>query len=231
MTSHTISIHHRATGAILYTGPHRDIRAAAEAAVAAGVRLDGADLRRANLANAMLDGAALRQAALRGANLSGANLSEADLVSCDLASTTLYGACLCESALTDCDLRGALCGGTDISGARLERCLFSTLSALQMNFADCRALARCAFHDEPSGTVALFDRAPVVVAGLGLPLAVMDSHVRIGPHMIPRTVWLAIANDNWPGPAGQRPDPAVYGFIRRHARLLDGMIHNRIFDI
>jgi hypothetical protein len=227
----TITIKHRATGIMLFQGDYADQRAAIEDAVSTGASLDGADLRGANLCNAMLDGAQWRHVSLHGANLTGANLSEALIDHCDMRNTTLFGTCFCESTVQDTDLSGALCGGTDIAAARLERVLFSTLSALQMNFRDTAVIEACAFHDEAAGQTALFARPPVYVGGLDQPVIVLDSHVRIGPHMIPRRVWLSIANDNWPGPATERPDSLVYNFVRRHARLLEAVAGTRIFDI
>lgn len=222
-------IRHHATGAILMRGAYASVAAAVEDAITGNVSLDGADLRGANLAHAMLDGIRLRYANLRGANLTGANVSEVTLESCDLRDVTLYGACLCESVLSGCDFSGAQCGGTDIAGGWLRNGLFSTLSAMQMNFRDCALIADCALRDERSGQIALFSAPPVYVQGLEQPVIITESHVRIGAHTIPRSLWSAIANDNGPAwIAGNRPDHSIFHFVRRHAALLDSMTGKRV---
>lgn len=212
-------IRHRATGDIITHGPG-DVRAVLEAAIAAGVILDGADLRGANLSCAALDGARLRHVNMADANLTGANLSEAWLEECHMRGVVMHGVCLCESTVMRSDFSGVLFGGTDVAGARFVDCAFSTVSALQLDFAACTAIENCLFHDEATGAAALFAQAPVHISGLELPVTIMDSHVRIGTQMVPRSVWLAIANDNWPGARGQRPNGVVYQFVRRHAALL-----------
>lgn len=212
-------IRHRATGDIITRGAG-DVRAVLEDAIARGAVLDGADLRGANLSCAALDGARLRHVNMADANLTGANLSEAQLEECHMRGVVMHGACLCESALTRCDISGAVFGGTDVAGARFVNCAFSTLSALQMDFVSCAAIEDCLFHDEVTGVAALFAEPPVHVTGLEMPVTIMDTHVRIGTQMIARSVWMAMANDNWPGARGQRPDGRIYHFVRRHAALL-----------
>lgn len=218
-----ITITQRKTGLILMEGVFADKRAAIEEAVTRGVSLQGADLRGMNLANAMLDGAVLRGADLAGANLMGANLSEAAIEDCDLRDTTLYGAVFCDSDVRNCNFSGALCGGTDVAAARVERCLFSSLSAVTMNFRDCDRVMDCAFHDEMAGQTALFSKAPVYIGGLDQPVIVFDTHIRIGGHMIARSVWTAIANDNWPGKRLENVDSIVLNFVRRHSCLMSAV--------
>lgn len=218
MTSTTITIRHRATGITLYEGPHADIRAAVTAAVADGARLDGADLRGANLSGAGLDGVDWRHVDLRGANLNDANLSEAQLEHIDLRGVTLYGACLCESILRDCDFSGALCGGTDIAGATIAGAVFTTASALRLNFIDARRISLCRFVDEVTGACAPLSRPPVIIDGLPQAVAILDDHVRIGHTLIPRAAWQSLANDNGHPPAAI--DSTVRGFVRRYAGLL-----------
>ena len=70
-------IKHRYTDAVLYSGRHASLRAALEAAVAAGANLDCANLDGAALEGANLAGAALDGANLTRANLDGANLTRA----------------------------------------------------------------------------------------------------------------------------------------------------------
>lgn len=212
-------IRHRATGDVLARGAG-DMRAVLEAAIVEGIILDGADLRGANLSCAALDGARLRHVNMADANLTGANLSEAWLEECNMRGAVMHGVCLCESAIMRCDLSAAVFGGTDLAGVRLVNCAFSSLSALQMDFTVCGAIQDCLFHDEQTGASALFAQPPIHISGLELPVTFLDTHVRIGTQMIARSVWMAIANDNWPGPHGQRPDGRIYHFVRRHAALL-----------
>lgn len=180
------SILHRKTRLPVLAGDYDGPAAALAEAAARGVTLHGADLRGANLANAMLDGLALHDADLSGANLNGANLSEGVLARCILRNATLYGACLCQTIVTDTDMTGALCGGTDIAGSQWRRVRFSTLSALHMNFHEAEALEACVFFDEATGRGAAFSRPPLTVTGLPQPLVVLDDDVRIGPHIIAR---------------------------------------------
>lgn len=168
-------------------------------------------------------GTVLRDADLRGANMDGANLSEGLLQDCLLAHATLIGACLCESTIINCDFTGVLCGGADIAGAAIEGCLFTTLSAMQMNFHESANITACALRDEITGQLAPFSRAPVYIGGLPQPLIILDHDVRIGAHLVAHDIWQAIANDNRPGNVTERPDSGVYQLVRRHARLLTAL--------
>ena len=98
-------IKHRYTDAVLYSGRHASLRAALEAAVAAGANLDcanldGAALEGANLTRANLDGANLTGAALDGANLDCANLAGAALEGANLEGANLTRAALTGANLT-----------------------------------------------------------------------------------------------------------------------------------
>ena len=99
----TIEIRNRWNGGVLFEHETDEqnsgiaLRAALEAAVAAGADLSCADLRGANLRGANLRGADLGDANLRDANLGDANLRDANLRGADLIGANLSSA----------DLRGA----------------------------------------------------------------------------------------------------------------------------
>lgn len=180
-----IAIKHHRTKTVLHAGHFSGLRAAVEDAVRTHVRLDGADLRHANLALAGLDGAALSGARLDGANLTGANLSESVLSGTSLAGTTLHGACLCFSDLENCDFCGALFGGTDIAGTRLDRSRFAGLSTFSLNFIDADSLKDCLYLDT-DGQKHLFSHPPLVVLGLPQPLILTERHIQVGHTLILR---------------------------------------------
>ena len=86
MSTTTITIPHRTTGAALWTGEVEDsgdaranLGRAVQAAIKAGVDLAGANLRRANLTGINLRRVSLTRADLTGADLTGADFSGADL--------------------------------------------------------------------------------------------------------------------------------------------------------
>jgi hypothetical protein len=120
-----ISIKHRWTEAVLWTGEAADLRDAVMQAVAAGANLGGADLGDANLGDANLRGANLGGANLRGANLGvanlgGANLGDANLGGANLRGANLRGANLGDANLGDANLRGANLRGANLRGANLR---------------------------------------------------------------------------------------------------------------
>lgn len=166
-------------GKTLYAGAFPDMKSALEQAVTDGVMLDGADLRHANLVNAALDDAVMRGARFDGANLMGANMSEGVFNGAVFAGAGLQNACLCCSSLAGCDFMDAQFGATDIAGADISNCRFSTLSALTLNFRDVRLLDGCVFAD-PGGAACPFSRPPVAILGLDYPVAVFDRHLKIG---------------------------------------------------
>lgn len=171
-----ITIKHKHSGTVLAAGNCRDVRALAEQAIAMGLSLRGADLRMADLGRAMLDGADLREACLDGANLISANLSEARLCGASIRDAALQDGCLCFAELRGCDFSGSLFGATDIAGAVLDRCHFTTLSAFTLNFRDAESLGECSAGDDPVP----FSRPPVVISGLVFPVILLDRHIRIG---------------------------------------------------
>lgn len=142
--------------------------------------LSGADLSGHNLSNANLDGLVMQSAQLKGANLTGANLSEADLKQSDLRDATLCDTCFCESNLTACDFSGARFGATDIAQAILSGAVFSTLSALDLDFQSAQTMSDCAFI-QPDGTALPFGTPPIVIKGVThTPVIIIGQTVKIG---------------------------------------------------
>lgn len=142
--------------------------------------LSGADLSDLNLSNANLDGLVMQDAQLRGANLMGANLSEADLKQSDLRDAILCDTCFCESNLTACNFTGARFGATDIAHAKLSGAVFSTLSALDLDFQSARTMSDCAFI-QPDGTALPFGTPPIVIKGIThTPVIIIGQTVKIG---------------------------------------------------
>ncbi|WP_332605448.1 pentapeptide repeat-containing protein [Acinetobacter sp. ESBL14] len=120
-------IKNRWTGEVLFTceipeGMESGMiaRHVAEAAIAAGAYLSGANLYDANLSGADLSGANLSGANLYGANLSGANLSGANLYGAYLSGANLYGANLYGAYLRDANLSGAKAAPLVIYGLRWD---------------------------------------------------------------------------------------------------------------
>ncbi len=205
----TIAINHVRTGNPLFTGHFSSIRQAVETAISENISLAFADLRHANLVNALMDGAILDNALLDEANLMGANLSESSLRRTSLINTQLYNTALCESVLDSTQCRGALFGGTDISGARISRCLFDTLSALDLNFRD------TAFMDA-NGFVAgndymcEFSKPPLVLKGLPFPITCFERSILIGHYAL---------TDITPAAPAHMPS-VLFNFMRNHSALI-----------
>jgi uncharacterized protein YjbI with pentapeptide repeats len=184
---------------ILYAGNFRNFTQCIEAAVQNNISLQGADLRQANLLNAELDGGDFNNADFTGANLCGANLSEANLRKANFNKTILHGTVLCESDLTAATFKGALFGATEIAGAILQDCTFSTLSAFDLRFEEAGKVSDCRFIN-PCNTVCPFSRQPLVLHGLNQFAAVMDRHIKVG-----HNVFELNAIPNWIVSGGLNP--------------------------
>ena len=89
--------------------------------------------------------------------------------------------------LDSTNLQGALFGGTDISGARIKRCFFDTLSALDLNFCDAAEIDINGFA-ALNDYICEFSRPPLVLKGLPLTIACFDHSLLVGHHAmaIPR---------------------------------------------
>lgn len=222
----TIEIKHVRTGSIIFSGFFRNIREAAEQAITENVSLSFADLRHANLAHAELDGGDFDQASLEGSNLTAANLSECSFHTTRMAHAQLHSAVLCQSQLEAVDFRGALFGATDITDACISHCQFDTLSALDMGFTATHTMALNSFSAFDN-TLCGLSRPPLVIKGLALPLACLDSHILIGLEALPFRTILDILT------YAKRPPEYIpshtYSFLRAHKNLLNSLmkLHRR----
>jgi Pentapeptide repeats (8 copies) len=118
-TTSTITITHRWTGAVIWSGPATSLRLAVQAAVARDANLGDANLGGANLGGANLRDANLGGADLRDADLGDADLRDADLRDADLGGANLGGANLRDANLGGADLRDADLRDADLGGANL----------------------------------------------------------------------------------------------------------------
>lgn|GEM_PF-832550 len=194
------SIKNHITGAVIHSGDYESLQACIEHAISSGISLDYADLSHANLANASLDEARARHACFKGANLSGANMSEADFTGADFTGAAFYNTCLCASDLRRACFRKAVFGATDIAGSILDGAVFSSLSALLLNFQEAQSMEACLFEDVnpelnpiPS---CLFSKPPLVLQGLSYPLAFLDRHIKIGHRLFCYDDILRACNDH-----------------------------------
>ena len=125
------SIHHRHTGAVIFTAEIEadentsdavKLGLAVKAAVREGANLTGANLTEANLTEANLSGADLRWADLIEADLIGADLTGADLTLADLRGADLRGADLkladMEVVYTDTEKKNPTIGTLSEIGAK-----------------------------------------------------------------------------------------------------------------
>ncbi len=214
------SIRNHLTGAVIYDGFFPSLLACAEQAVADGVALDGADFTDANLVNARLDDARLKGSSFRSANLMGANLSEAVLDAADFSDAGLQNACLCFTSLRYARFAGALFGATDIAGADITGSVFSTLSALSLNFRDTADMQACVFEDREQRCYPL-TRPPVVIHGLTYPVIFMDSHVGVGP--VFRSYAELLRSLHGAG-RGESADGALHSFLGHYSAHLPQLI-------
>lgn len=209
------------TGETLFAGHFETLRACAEQAVRENIALDFADFSKANLVNANLDEGSFRHAVFSGANLMGANLSDTRADFADFCNAGLQNACLALSSLSHCDFTGALFGATDIYNCDFSGSAFSTISALDLNFADARAINDCRFIDELRGACG-FSRTPVVLRGLAYPVALFDTHIKIGALLSAFDDLLAYTNDNLP--PVRLDDGLLHVFVHKHKDCLSALI-------
>ncbi len=151
--------------AVLFEGPFPSFAACAEAALAAGVKLEGADLSHKNLGNACFDDAVLRGADFSGSNLTGANLSEADITGANFSDSDLYNTCFAYSTLKNCNFEGASFGATDITASDLSNSVFSTLSCFSLDFMLAKKMAGSRFKSA-EGQIVRMGKPPIVIRGL-----------------------------------------------------------------
>ncbi|MCB1557283.1 MAG: pentapeptide repeat-containing protein, partial [Alphaproteobacteria bacterium] len=123
--------------------------------------------------------AILRGARLDGANLIDANLSEAVLDDACLQGASLQNACFYGASLRRACFTDAAFGATDIGGARIDGAIFSTLSALLLNFRSCETMEACRFIG-PAEETSVFSQPPIVISGLPDIIAFIGPHIKIG---------------------------------------------------
>lgn len=174
------------TNKTLYEGRFSSAAACLEQAVIDKTDLSGIDLRRLNLSNANLDDAIMPGAWFEGSNLTGANLSEANFAGSYFTDAALYNACLCYSDLSGCNFENANFGATDIAGAVLDQCWFSTLSCFSLDFATSESMTNCIFNDL-SGQLCPMSKPPVVIQGLlRQTIVLMDQDMKLGNRLMSR---------------------------------------------
>jgi uncharacterized protein YjbI with pentapeptide repeats len=125
-----IEIKNRWTGALIFGGDFKSLKACVEHAVSLQVNLSGSDLRGSNLRDSNLRGSDLR-----GSNLRGSDLRDSDLRGSNLRDSDLRGSDLRGSDLRDSDLRGSDLRGSDLRGSNLRG---SDLSGSDLRGSDLR---------------------------------------------------------------------------------------------
>tara|TARA_B100001989_G_scaffold202654_1_gene151086 strand:+ start:3001 stop:3624 length:624 start_codon:yes stop_codon:yes gene_type:complete len=174
------------TGKTIFSGPYADIVACLEDAVQKRINLEYVDLSHQNLSNANLDEAHMPYADFTGCNLSGVNLSESNLRMSKFQHACLYNSYFCYSDLYGCDFINTDFGATNIVGADMQCCKFSTLSCFSLDFVDVGSLAGSQFH-HVNGNIYPMSNSPIVIKGIfNTPIVIMDSVVQIGRNTFPR---------------------------------------------
>lgn len=204
-----LSINHFRTGRALFSGSFKTMKTAVEAAISDNVSLAFADLRHANLINAQMDGAILDGAQLDEANLMGANISEASLRRTSLMNTNLHSVTFCDSILDAINARGALFGGTDITAAIIQRCLFDTLSALELNYRDAKKIGLNGFMAD-NEQLCEFSQTPILIKGFNYPIYYLDRVTLIG-----HIAWELTDKHNLPS--------GMFSFIQSHRQTLNNL--------
>lgn len=220
-----VQIKNHRTGETIHEGLFQTVKECIEDAVENNITLDYADLSHCNLENANLDEATMNNAKFDHANLNGANLSEASLNNCTFANATLYGTCLSLSSLQKCDFNSTSFGATDIAGASICGSVFSTLSAVELNFIDTAKMNECAFHSS-DGSNPKFSRPPMLIKGLAYPVILFDSHIKIGGHIKTFDEWIPVITNN----VTEQIEPQLHNFIRKYKRLFFAAYHNTCFN-
>jgi uncharacterized protein YjbI with pentapeptide repeats len=176
------------TGEVIFSGLFENTKECLEHAVRKNICLDYVDLSHANLVNANLDDARMRQACMLGANLVNANLSEAVLDGCDFINSSLQNTFMCYSSLKGCNFEGTGFGATDIFGAVLSHCRFSTSSAFSLKFREAETMRGCVFKTTDSVTCQM-SNPPIVIEGLDYPVIFTDHYVIINGHTLSLHNW------------------------------------------
>lgn len=174
------------TGKIIFSGPYGSFTDCLEDAVSKRINLSYIDLKYRNLSNANLDDAHMPYADLTGCNLSGVNFSESVLHDSNFQHATLYNCYLSYSDLKGCNFRNSDFGATNIIGANIENCSFSTLSCFTLEFSQVGSMQGCTFNHY-NGNVYPMSGSPIVISGLfSTPVVIMDTIIKIGQNIFPK---------------------------------------------
>lgn len=173
------------TKTILYEGAFETAAQCLEHAIKDRADITNVNLKNTDLSRASLDEAVFHFADFTNANLTGANLSGATFTDCRFHGAALYNTFFCYSHFRHCSFESASFGGTDITSAWLEDCLFSTLSCFTLDFVLARTMRGSRFTD-PEGKIYPMTRPPLVIKGTHMgPICLMDRHVKIGARIMP----------------------------------------------
>ncbi len=170
------------SGKILFEGRFHSVRQGVEMAIAEGVNLSGANLRKANLLNAMMDGANLKGACFWGANLTGADMAGCDLSQADFRTASLAGVCLAQADATKADFSGAYFSRTIIREADLTQTRFSCPSLFTLDLNEAGSLKNAIYCHRGEVDCDL-SMMPIVIRGLEKPLVFMGDKVLIGTEL------------------------------------------------
>lgn len=182
MTAYTI--YHRENGRILFQTQAKSFKQALEIGVKENINFTAACLRHQNLSNANLDDGLFRGADFSYSNLNGANLSECDLAASIFSHATLYHCFLNLSDLSRSEFYDARFGDTDIMGATLNNCGFSSPSCFSLSFSHARAIRKCHFKTA-NGKIITFSKPPVINSGrFSSPVITIGEHKLIGNRLI-----------------------------------------------
>tara|TARA_R110001592_G_scaffold20926_6_gene84602 strand:+ start:10150 stop:10761 length:612 start_codon:yes stop_codon:yes gene_type:complete len=172
---------------IIFEGNYASLKDCLEHAVERNISLSHVNLKNHNLTNANIDNADMPYADLSGTNLTGANLSEADISNALFHNCGLYNTCLSESNLKNSDFRGASFGATLINGANLRGCVFSTLSACDLDFQHAADMFFCQYITT-EGDHYNMSNPPIVIKGLlNVPIIIFDDIIKIGSKTLSKT--------------------------------------------
>lgn len=209
---------------ILFSGVYATFQACIEDAILKSTNLSYADLSGCDLSHINMDGYVFRHVKFSECNLSGANMSEASFMNCNFDNTSFYGACFAFSSLQSCSFNGCLFGGTDIAGATIVKCIFSTHSAMMLNFLDARVLHDCSYLYQDDDTSILFSKPPVTIQGLEYPVLIFGHSILIGQQRFSVDDLHEYANDNL---LLQRPySSQFYIFVQKYKITLLGLLQS-----
>ena len=166
-------------GDVLFEGTSLSLKRDLETAVNKGVCLDFIDLRGINLSNLCLDGAQMKGACFWGANLSNTDMSQGDFSHSDFRTASFSNSCLAESDFNSCDFSGSYFSQTIITGALLEKTLFSCPSIFSLALSEVKSLSGALYNHQGEVECDL-SSAPLVIQGFEKQLVFMKDSILIG---------------------------------------------------